>query len=65
MNYMGSFCMQISILCHTNHQEVIVVVNKNMNDSLAQKEAKEQNRNLRNKNISGDKHLTGPNHPST
>ncbi len=35
------------------------------NDSLAQKQAKEQNRNLRNKNSSGDKHLNGPNHPAT
>ncbi|WP_425059213.1 hypothetical protein SCACP_38900 [Sporomusa carbonis] len=37
----------------------------NSNDSLAQKRAKEQNQNLKNKDISGDKHLTGPNHPST
>lgn len=37
----------------------------NANDSLAQQRAKEQNKNLKNKNIHGDKHLTGPNHPST
>ncbi|BBB90529.1 MAG TPA: hypothetical protein PKA28_15415 [Methylomusa anaerophila] len=37
----------------------------NPNDSLAQKVAKKQNQNPKNKDISGDKHLDGPNHPST
>ncbi|WP_281289490.1 hypothetical protein [Sporomusa termitida] len=37
----------------------------NTNDSAAQQRAKEQNKNLKNKDINGNKHLTGPNHPST
>ncbi|MPN34529.1 hypothetical protein SDC9_182023 [bioreactor metagenome] len=37
----------------------------NSNDSLQQKLAKQQNRNLKNKDIGGDKHIDGPNHPST
>ncbi|MGI6093036.1 MAG: hypothetical protein ACOYD5_08665 [Negativicutes bacterium] len=37
----------------------------NSNDSLEQKKIKKQNRNLKRQDISGDKHLTGPNHPST
>lgn len=37
----------------------------NSNDSLEQKLAKEQNKNTKNRNINGDKHLDGPNHPST
>lgn len=35
------------------------------NDSAAQKRAKEQNQHLKNKDVGGNKHLTGPNHPST
>lgn len=37
----------------------------NSNDSLEQKLAKKQNKDNKNKSISGDKHLDGPNHPST
>ncbi|WP_281253652.1 hypothetical protein SPSIL_045560 [Sporomusa silvacetica DSM 10669] len=37
----------------------------NANDSLAQKQAKEQNQNRQNTHSSGDKHLNGPNHPAT
>jgi hypothetical protein len=38
---------------------------KNSNDSLAQKQQKEQNQQLKNKDVSGDKKITGPNYPST
>jgi len=41
------------------------VAKYNTNDSLAQKQAKEQNRSLKSKNAGGAKHLTGPNHPAT
>lgn len=37
----------------------------NSNDSLDQKLAKNKNQHLKDKGINGDKHLTGPNHPST
>ncbi|WP_371374172.1 hypothetical protein [Sporomusa aerivorans] len=37
----------------------------NTNDSLAQQQQKKQNQNLKNKDMSSDKKLTGPNHPST
>lgn len=37
----------------------------NANDSLSQKSQKEHNASLKNKDIAGDKKLTGPNHPST
>jgi len=41
------------------------VAKNNTNDSLAQKQAKKQNQNRQNTHGSGDKHLTGPNHPAT
>ena len=41
------------------------VAKNNSNDSLAQKQQKEHNQSLKNKDISGDKKLTGVNHPST
>ncbi|SDE56267.1 hypothetical protein [Sporomusa acidovorans] len=37
----------------------------NANDSIAQKRAKAQNQSLKNKEVTGDKHLSGPNHPAT
>ncbi|MPL68135.1 hypothetical protein SDC9_13848 [bioreactor metagenome] len=44
--------------------EVIIVTKNNSNDSLEQKLAKKQTHNIKNKNI-GNRHLDGPNHPST
>jgi hypothetical protein len=43
---------------------VILVAQKNSNDSLEQKKAKKQNQEKSNDSF-GNKHTDGPNHPST
>lgn len=37
----------------------------NSNDSLEQKKAKKQNREIKNDSGFGNRHTDGPNHPST